>query len=115
MATVVPIPFATIDRVLERATTPPGHASDVYGGTRDSPEPPSNPPPVLAQYIIDALKKADRDDIVGEDHTQDLILPMPSDFEVLVDWCRAVKMNNDAADIVTAVARSIGRRTQTDR
>src|SRR2546425_8345067 len=99
--TVVPIPFATIHRVLERAMTPPGRASDVYGDTRDSPEPPSNPPPVLAQYVVDALKKADRDEIVGEDHTQDLVLPLSSDFDVLIDWCRAVKMDTDADVIVT--------------
>jgi hypothetical protein len=109
MATVVPIPFDTIDRVLERATTPPGRASDVYGGTRDSPEPPPNPPPVLTHYIVDALRKADQDEVVGEEHTQDLVLPQPGDFAVLVDWCRAVKMDTDADVIVTAVTRSTTR------
>ena len=107
--TVVPIPFATIHRVLERATTPSGRASDFYSGTRDSPEPPSNPPPVLAQYIVDALKKADRDEIVGEEHTRDLVLPRPSDFDVLIDWCHAVNMHNDADVILAAVAKSIAR------
>jgi hypothetical protein len=107
--TVVPIPFATIHRVLESATTLPGRASDVYGETRDSPEPPSNPPPLLPQYIVDALKKADRDEIVGDQHTQDLVLPSSSDFDVLIDWCRAVKMDTDADVIVTAVAKSTAR------
>jgi hypothetical protein len=101
MAKVVALPFDTILRILNRATTLPMRERHASGETHVSSEPPANPPPPLADLVINALMKAA---MFGADDTKHVALPSSADFHELGVWCRAVGLDSDAG-IIDAAAR----------
>lgn len=89
---IIVLPHDTIGRILDRAATTPGAASEV-GSHRA--------PPDLSESIIGALNEAKKD-------KANLVGPLEaSDFNAMSAWCRSVGLTRDG-ELVEAAVRASG-------